>query len=137
VPYAIAFRKAIAIADLGQYINDCCVGGDRVLDQLLPSLRQRYHDVEANQVDWGWFAWFEKSGVKLAVDVFANNPVTGEFLVHLTSRKPRLLLGARIEDTPELEELRNTIVNDLESWSVDELMVERVNEKYMPIRGAF
>lgn len=66
------------------------------------------------------------------MDVHTNDASIAEFQIHLTSRKPRFLLGARIEDTPELEELRNLVVTKLQAWPVTQLEVERVNEKYMP-----
>jgi hypothetical protein len=132
MPYIVSFVKSVAVADREQYINDCCIGGDLVLEQLLPSFRERYGDLQSNQEDWGWFAWFEHSGVKLAVDVHTNDAAVGEFQVHLTSRKPRLLLGAKIQDTPELEALRALVVSRLQLWAVARLAVERVDEKYMP-----
>lgn len=132
MPYALAFRKQVAIPDREQYINECCIGGDLVLDRLLPALRSTYGDLQSNQEDWGWFAWFEHSGVKLAVDVFTNDPEAGEFQIHLTSRKPRFLFSSKVEDTPELEGLRQLVVRELEAWTVGELRIERVDEKYMP-----
>ncbi len=134
MPYVVGFIKSVQITDPEQYINDCCIGGDIVLDRMLPTLRERYgDDLQSNQEDWGWFAWFEQSGVKLAVDVHTNDHSLGEFQLHLTSRRPRLLLGARIQDTPELEQLRELVVSQLQSWSVERLTVERVDEKYMPV----
>jgi hypothetical protein len=133
MPYIIAFAKPVAVVDREQYINDCCVGGDLVLDHLLPSLAEHYGDLQPIQEDWGWFVWFERGGIKLAVDVHTNDATSGEFQIHLTSRAPRLLLGAKIQDTPALEALRELVVSLLRSWSVTGLAVERVNEKYMPI----
>ncbi|WP_428717305.1 hypothetical protein [Undibacterium curvum] len=132
MPYIVSFSKKIEIVDPEQYINDCCIGGDIVLEQFLPMLRERYDDLQSNQEDWGWFAWFEQSRVKLAVDVYTHEATAGEFQIHLTSRAPRLLLGPKIQDTPELEALRELIVSKLQSWNVSKLEVERVNEKYMP-----
>jgi hypothetical protein len=132
MPYALTFRKPVVITDREQYINDCCIGGDLVIDRLLPALRAKYGELQSNQEDWGWFAWFEQSGVDLAVDVFTNDEAAGEFQVLLTSRKPRLLLGAKVQDTPELEALRQLVVKELEAWSVAQLQIERVDEKYMP-----
>jgi len=134
VPYALTFLKPVAIVNREQYINECCVGGDVVLDQVLPALRTVYGDVQSNQEDWGWFAWFEQSGVKLAVDVFTNDPESGEFRILLTSRKPRILLGAKVEDTPELDTLRLLVVRDLEAWPVAGLRIERVDENHI-LRG--
>jgi hypothetical protein len=133
MPYIVSFVKPVAVADREQYINDCCIGGDLVLEQLLPSLKERYGDLESNQEDWGWFAWFEHLGVKLAVDVHTSDESAGEFQIHLTSRRPRLLLGAKIEDTLELEALRELVISGLQAWTVNKLEVERVNEKYMPV----
>jgi hypothetical protein len=134
MPYIVSFVKAVQVAEPEQYINDCCIGGDIVLDGLLPVLRERYgSDLQSNQEDWGWFAWFEKSGVKLAVDVHTNDHKAGDFQLHLTSRRPRLLLGAKVQDTPELEQLRELVVSRLQSWPVERLTVERVDEKYMAI----
>ena len=82
-----------------------------MLEQLLPALRQSYGDLEPTQEDWGWFVWFEHVGVKLAVDVFTQNPITNEFEIRLTSRKARLLRSARVVDTPELEALRRRVVS--------------------------
>jgi len=132
MPYALTFCKQVPITDREQYINECCVGGDVVLDRLLPSLRSTYGDLQSNQEDWGWFAWFEHSGVKLAVDVFTDDPQTGRFQMHLTSRKPRLLFGSRVEDTPELENLRQLVVRELEAWPVADLRTERLDENHMP-----
>ena len=134
MPYALTFLKPVAIVNREQYINECCVGGDVVLDQVLPALRTVYGDVQSNQEDWGWFAWFEQSGVKLAVDVFTNDPESGEFRILLTSRKPRILLGAKVEDTPELDTLRLLVVRDLEAWPVAGLRIERVDENHI-LRG--
>ena len=133
MPYIISFVKSVALTDPDQYINDCCIGGDLVLEQLLPALRERYGDLMSNQEDWGWFAWFEDSGVRLAVDVHTNDHSAGEFQVHLTSNTPRFLFGPKIQDTPELESLKALVTPALQSWGVAKLEVERVNEKYMPI----
>jgi hypothetical protein len=134
MPYVVSFVKPVQLVDREQYINDCCVGGDVVLDRLLPSLRARYGtDLQSNQEDWGWFAWFAQSGIKLAVDVHTTDHETGEFAVHLTSSRPRFLLGAKVQDTPELEQLRELVVSQLESWPVERLSVERVDDQYMPI----
>jgi hypothetical protein len=134
MPYALTFSKAVDVTDPDQYINDCCIGGDVVLDQLLPTLRQRYADASAIQEDWGWFSWFEFESTKLAVDVHTLEQ--GSFQIHLTSRKTRLLLPAKIVDTPELETLREIVLSALKVWPVERLHSEKVNEKYLPIANA-
>ena len=132
MPYIVSFVKPVVIVDPEQYINDCCIGGDIVLEQILPALRERYEYLQSNQEDWGWFAWFEHPRIRLAVDIHTTNATVGEFQIHLTSCKPRFLLCDKIEDTPELESLRELVVSKLQSWAVSELAVEHVNEKYMP-----
>src|SRR5215216_5940765 len=98
--------------DREQYINECCVGGDAVVDQLLPAVRSRYVDIQANQEDWGWFIWFRKGNVGLSIDVFTDDPDAGAFRVHLTSNIKRFFVSERVLDTPELEELRAFIVSE-------------------------
>lgn len=133
MPFSIRFRKPVDVTEAEPYINDCCIGGDVVLEHLLPALRQTYGDLEPTQEDWGWFVWFEHVGVKLAVDVFTQDPLTNEFEIHLTSRKAGVLRSARVVDTPELEALRRRVVSSLEAWPVTSLIVERLDEKHMPI----
>jgi hypothetical protein len=113
------------------------VAGDVVLNQLLPELRGRYGaDLVSIQEDWGWFAWFEESGIKLAVDVHTDDPKLGEFRVHLTSSKPRFLFGAKIQDTTELASLRDLVVSQLQKWSVERLKVEHADENFRPTGSA-
>jgi hypothetical protein len=134
MPYILSFAKPIGASSREPYINECCVGGDIVLEQLMPTLRQHYgEDVHPVQEDWGWFAWFERDGIKLAVDVHTDDADAGEFRIHLTSRRPRRLFGAKVEDTPELERLRDHVVSGLNEWGVAHLSVERVDEKYGPL----
>src|SRR5687768_16140774 len=115
MPYEVAFSKPIGISDREQYINDCCVGGDIVVDRLLPAIRQRYTGIQTNQEDWGWFIWFRKSGVRLAVDVFTDDPDTGAFRIRLTSTIKKLLFE-KVADTPELDELRALVESELRKW---------------------
>ena len=60
MPYELSFTKRVPIVDREQYINECCIGGDVVVNRLLPSVRSRYTDVQTNQEDWGWFIWFRQ-----------------------------------------------------------------------------
>lgn len=134
MPYIVSFAKPIKIADNDLYINACCVGGDVVLDRLLPALRERYgDDIQSDQEDWGWFAWFEDAGTRLAVDVYTDEAADGAFQIHLTASRARFLFGARIQDGPELESLRALVLEQLQAWPVSRLNMERVNEKYMPV----
>jgi hypothetical protein len=130
MPYILTFTKAIEITGRSHYINDCCIGGDRVLGELLSVLQERYGKLKPDQEDWGWYLWFSHLGIKLAIEVHTDDPEGGDFQLHLTSRTPRMFRGAEIDDTPELEMLRELVVKQLEAWNVGQLQVERVNEKY-------
>ena len=124
MPYELAFKKPVQISDRGQYINECCVGGDIVVNRLLPGIRARYRDIQTNQEDWGWFIWFRSGDVKLAVDVCSDDGDAGEFRIRLTSRRTRLLFESTI-DTPELGELKAHVESELQSWGVSGLVAER------------
>ena len=115
MPYEISFTKRVAITDREQYWNECCVGGDHVVNQLLPAVRARYEDIQTNQEDWGWFIWFKKGAVKLAIDVHTDDGDAGEFRIRLTSQTKRLI-GYKEEDTPELDELRQLVESELQKW---------------------
>jgi hypothetical protein len=133
MPFVIRFRTpvAAAAAEDEPYLNDCCIGGDVVLERLLPSLRETYGEVQPTQEDWGWFVWLEQDRVQLAVDVLTQNPITSEFEIRLTSRKASFFRPTRVIDTPELEALRARLVAQLESWPVAALTVERLDEKQL------
>jgi hypothetical protein len=116
MPYELSFTKRIPITNREQYINDCCIGGDVVVEQLLPAVRARYTNVTSCQEDWGWFIWFRKNTVHLAIDIFTDDSDTGEFRILLTSRTKRMLVLNRVVDTPELDELRAFVVRELSPW---------------------
>ena len=136
MPYELTFTNVVPIADRDQYFNECCVGGDVVMDQLLPMLRARYEDIETNQEDWGWFAWFKDAGSNLSVDVFCDNPDAGEFRMHVTSNVPRFLFGAKVIDTPELEPLLGIVIDAISKWAGQAPQVMRLDSKHMPLEKA-
>jgi hypothetical protein len=115
MPYEVTLSKKLSVVDREKYINDCCIGGD-VVEVLLPELRKIYDDLMRNQEDWGWFAWFRDRDVRLAVDVFCDDPETGSYRIHLTSRVPKWIFGKRTEDTAELESLRDRVTRSLATW---------------------
>jgi hypothetical protein len=117
VPYEVSFTKRVPLLDRDEYINECCAGGDQVVDRLLPAVRKRYSDIDTGQEDGGWFIWFHSGAVKLAIDVFTDDPEGGEFRVHLTSRTKRLLFLESVVDTPELEDVRVLVTSELEAWT--------------------
>jgi hypothetical protein len=133
MPYALTFIKQVETPVADEYMNDCCIGGDVVLDRLLPALRNKYgNDLQSNQEDWGWFAWFEDGPIKLAVDISTEDEGS-TFQLLLTSRRPRFILGDKVEDCIQLESLRELVVKELTTWPVSNLTVQRVNDKNLPI----
>lgn len=124
MPYEVAFTRPVTIADREQYINECCVGGDVVVDRLLPAVRERYTDIQSNQEDWGWFIWFRQGAVRLAIDVHTDDPEGGQFRIRLTSRVKKLLFEKEV-DTPELEELRTFVLSELRQWQASDIETTR------------
>lgn len=131
MPYEISFTRRVAVLDRAQYINECCIGGDVVVEQLLPSVRERYTDVQTGEEDWGWFIWFRKGHVRLAVDVFTDDPDQGVFRIHLTSRTKRLLVLDTVVDTSELEDLRTLVAAELAAWGGDAIRITHLDCNYM------
>jgi hypothetical protein len=132
MPYEVAFTRRVPVLDREEYINECCIGGDAVVNHLLPQIEARYPDIETNQEDWGWFIWFRKGPVRLAVDVFTDDPDRGSFRLHLTSRLKRLFVHSVI-DTSELEELRTLVVSELAAWAEDGVSITRLDRNYREI----
>jgi hypothetical protein len=124
MPYELSFTKAVTVTDREQYINDCCIGGDFVVDHLRPAIEQRYGKVDSGQEDWGWFIWFRDGPVGLAIDVFTDDADAGAFRIMLTARKKRLVIFNNVVDTPELETLRERVVGMLEAWTERPVLVE-------------
>jgi hypothetical protein len=136
MPYEVSFTKRVEVSDPDQYINECCYGGDVVSGQLLPVLQRQYTEIQHEQEDWGWFLWFRRGRIRLAVDIFCDDPDQGTFRMHLTSRTPGSLFGEKIEDTPELDELRDTVVSRLTEWVGQPPRVVVVDEGYSPTASA-
>jgi len=125
MPYEIAFTRLVALGDRDDYINECCVGGDAVADALFPAvLAAGYDNIERNQEDWGWFIWFTKGRVKLAIDVHTDDGDAGEFRIRLTSRTKRFV-GYKEADTPELDELLTLVESELKRWSATGITVAK------------
>jgi hypothetical protein len=117
VVYEISFTKPLVVADSDIYINDCCWGGDVVRDQLLPLVSSSYEKLQTGQEDWGWFLWFRRGPVRLAIDICCDNSTTGEFRVRLSSQVKRGLFGRWEVATPQLEEIRRLVTSQLEAWA--------------------
>lgn len=130
MPYEVSLRKRFTVLHPDGYINECCWGGDVVCERLLPAIRQKYQDVDTGPEDWGWFIWFRDGSTSLAVDVFCDDRETGEFRIHLTSRRKRLLVLNSIVDVPELDRMKDLVVGLLDSWADQPCGVEAVDERY-------
>jgi hypothetical protein len=133
MPYELSFRKQVSIKDKEEYFNECCIGGDVVVDQLISPIREQYSDVQSHQEDWGWFIWFRKGDVHLAVDIFTDDHDKGEFRIHIISRKKRWLFFDTVIDTPELDTLRTEIESRLAKWIGEPIKVKHVDSNYTEI----
>ena len=134
MPYELTFRKALDVADLSIYLNECCVGGDVVCDTLLTALERRYDEAAANQEEWGWGIRMEQSGIDLAVDVFCEDTFVGEFKVLLTSRVVGSKGPGPVVDLPQLEALRTLVTETLKRWVGMRPKVQRLDANFQPVR---
>jgi hypothetical protein len=127
MPYEISFVKAVTPPSEPDYINECCFGGDVVSERLLPAIKNRYPAIDdAGQEDWGWYIWLHDGDVQLAVDIACDDPQTGAFRIHLTSRKKRWL-GSKIVDAPQLDELKALVEAELAAWTGAPVRTERID----------
>ncbi len=117
MPYELSFTKEVAIKDSEIYINECCWGGDVVRDQLLPLISADFEDVQTAQEDWGWFIWFRKGPLRHAIDIFCDDPTSGKFRVHLSSRRKKFLFIESFVGSPELEHVRDIVCRQIEAWA--------------------
>ena len=106
-----------------------------VVNVLLPELRRNYGDLQTDQEDWGWFVWFRRNSVSLGVDVFCDDPGSGRYRVHLTSRVSRWFFGDRVVNGPELEELRKTVTSILSTWLGEHLQAVRLDSNHRPMES--
>ena|SRR5579864_2505225 len=125
MPYEISFTKKVEVQDPSIYINDCCWGGDVVRDRLLPLIRTNFEGVWTAQEDWGWFIWFQRGKLRLAVDIFSDDR-DGHFRLWLSSQRKRFLIRDLVVDTPELEEVLKLVMAELTNWA-DDMDVKRVS----------
>jgi hypothetical protein len=130
MPYELTFTKALPPLKESDYINACCIGGDLVVDRLLPIVQARYSDIQSNQEDWGWFIWMNAGEIKLAIDVHTDDEVAGTFRVHLTSSVKGRMWGERVQDTSELEDLRTVVQSRLHGWADSSIETRRVDQDY-------
>jgi hypothetical protein len=133
MPYELSFEKRLPIRDPDLYINECCWGGDAVVERLRPVVEGRYQRILIEQEDWGWFLWFKDGAVSLAVDVFCDDPETGAFRAHLTSRTKKWIVFDTIVDTEALETMKDAVVERLGDWVDSPVRVVRLDRTYAPV----
>lgn len=116
MPYEIKFTNKLE--GKSDYINECCFGGDVVVDLLLPIFREHYSSIQSDQEDWGWFIWFKNGNSKCAVDIFCEDPNLGLYIIHAhcydTERK-YLVLKSKIENKHKLERLIKIIIETIQT----------------------
>ena len=100
MPYDLTFTKA-------------GLGPGAVADRLLPALKQRYGDDVAS--DDGYIK-FDADDVALAIEIFLGER-DGTFRVTLTSSTRRFAVLKKIEDVPELEELKRIVAGEIAEWT--------------------
>ncbi len=123
--YEISFTKKFVIQDTDRYHNECCWGGDMVRDELLPLVKENFQNVRTHQEDWGWFIWFRQGSIYLAINIHCDDPESGEFRIHLTSRKRKFLWFEAIADGPELERVREMVTTRIQA-SAGDYRIERI-----------
>lgn len=89
------------------------VGPGAVAERLLPALKQRYGDDVASDDS---YIKFDDGEIGLAVEVFMGER-DGHFRVTLTSSTRRFAVLKKIEDVPELEELKRIVAGEIAEWT--------------------
>lgn len=63
--FEIQVRQAFTANPEKKYINDCCVGGDEILnklkDEIASSMKMEVRNMTFYQEDWGWALEFSKN----------------------------------------------------------------------------
>lgn len=91
---------------------------DAVASRLLPALRERYgEDVEAEPEDWGSYIRLADGDVTLAIDIVAGESDSGAFRVVIASSTKRFAFLKRVEDVPQLEELKRLVAGEIAEWT--------------------
>jgi hypothetical protein len=117
VPYELSFAKRLTVPNSDLYINDCCWGGDQIRDYLFPLVEGRFENIQTGQEDWGWYLWFRKPPLRLAIDIYTDDFEQGEFRVRLFCQRKKGFFDRSEIDTPELEKLKDEVVARLGHWA--------------------
>jgi hypothetical protein len=100
MPYALTFMKLGA-------------GPGAVAERLLPSLQKRYGDAVRND---DAYIKFDEGDVGLAIEIMMGER-DGAFRVTITSSTRHLAVLRRVEDVPELEELKRLVAGEIAEWT--------------------
>lgn len=114
--YELSFQKNVSVPAGAKYINECCWGGDVIRDQLLPAISAKYGKADTGEEDWGWFIWCRRDRMRLAVDIFCEDPAKSEFRLRVYAGIRKYLIFWPEVDTPELHELKDLVRANLEAW---------------------
>jgi hypothetical protein len=128
MPYELKFTKVLE--SKSNYINECCFGGDIVIDLLFPAIEEKYSDIQSEQEDWGWFMWFKCGESRCAIDVFCDDAKLGHYIIHLNCRdveRKYLIFKSEMENKYELEILKSKVVE-----IIQEKMNVKVSSNYDP-----
>jgi hypothetical protein len=123
----MSFTVPVTVPDPSIYINDCCWGGDVIRDRLLPMVSGRYQKIQTEQEDWGWFIWFSDGETRLAIDIHCEDIPGCKFRIQLISRRKRFLLPSVVNDTPELERLREVVMQEIYRWIGAPAAIEHID----------
>lgn len=94
------------------------VESDAVASRLLPALRDRYGaDVEAEPEDTGSYIRLADGEVTLAIDIVGRQDDSGDFRVIIASSIRRFAFLKRVEDVPQLEELKRIVAAEIAEWT--------------------
>ena len=75
--FELTILKVFDNSSSKEYINDCCIGGDEILDQLKDDIASEMNidknSIEIYQEDWGWALEFLKDKVTYLLAVSNAN----------------------------------------------------------------
>ena len=118
------------IKDAGQYVNECCFGGDLVLAEIEKSniLADGTNErIARGQEDWGWYLGFWRGPAKFEISIcFETEAKPPEYRVHVIRQIRSGLLSKKMEDNGELELIRDAVKTQIDLWSDSPCQVERI-----------
>ena len=102
-----------------EYINDCCIGGDEVLNQIKPEIASAMkidaEKITIYQEDWGWALEFSKDDIFYFLGLNnvgeSENKTDFTVLFEATKKVKKFLFTKSIEASSELNEFIEFINN--------------------------